>query len=233
MKSKILINQFRGLGDILFCEPIARLFKEQGKTIIWPVVDEYIWLAEYIPYINFVRKSEFAFNYEALTFEDPDTEYLPLRFANPIFRGLHPHDYSDQYHCMLDKYRMLKLDENLWRTLKWNRNEQKEKELFDKVVGDRKEYTLINKTWGGHITNNDIQDDLNAVYCNYVDGYSMLDWAMIYENAATIKTVSTSNLYMIEALNVKADVFIYPRKPQENNLEGISEFVNKKFNLMT
>jgi hypothetical protein len=232
MKSKILINQFQGLGDILFCEPIARTFKEQGKTIIWPVIDQYIWIAEYIPYINFVSKSQFAFNYEALSFEDSDIEYLPLRFANPIYRGLHPHDYSDQYHCMLDKYRMLNLDENLWRTLKWNRNPQKEKELFDRVVGNKKNYTLINKTWGGHITNNDIQDETEAVYCSYVDGYSMLDWAMVYENASTIKTVSTSNLYMIEALNVNADVFIYPRKPHENNLDGIKEFVNKKFNLV-
>jgi hypothetical protein len=37
----------------------------------------------------------------------------------------------------------------------------------------------------------------------------------------------------LETLDLKADkVHIYPRKPRENNFDGISEFVNKNFKLI-
>jgi hypothetical protein len=61
----------------------------------------------------------------------------------------------------------------------------------------------------------------------------MLDCAKVIENADQIYTVSTSNLFLIETLSIKAtDVYIYPRLPRENNFDGISEFVNKNFKLI-
>ena len=54
---KYIFNQFQGLGDILFCEPIARYFYKNGiNQIIWPINEEFLWLNEYLPYINFVSK---------------------------------------------------------------------------------------------------------------------------------------------------------------------------------
>ena len=50
---KYIFNQFQGLGDILFCEPIAKHFYKKSKNeIVWPVNNDSLWLKEYFPYIN-------------------------------------------------------------------------------------------------------------------------------------------------------------------------------------
>jgi len=231
MKNKILINQYQGLGDILFCEPVARHYYNLGQQIIWPILDTYLWIKEYINYINFIPKSQFPFNYELAVYPSDEFDYLPLRFANPLFRNIELHDYSDQLHCMLDKYRFLNLSEELWRTLKWTRNLSKEQELYDLVIGDKQQYTLINNMWGNNYERVHIEETMDSVYTSIVPGFTMLDWSLIYEKANMIKTVSTSNLYMIEALGIKCPVYIFPRRSCEN-LDGIREFVNKSYILV-
>jgi hypothetical protein len=232
---RYLINQFQGLGDILFCEPIAKHLYQNGQNeIIWPIIDEYIWVKDYIPYINFVKKSEFPFNYESTFFGniDVDTVHVPLRFANPIVRNLHPHDYSDQYHTMVDKYRMMKLPEDLWKTFTWERNYEKENKLYDLLVKNEN-YILVNSKWSDGIVPIQTESNFDVVNMDFIHGFTLLDWGKIIENASEIHTVSTSNLFLLETLKLKADIVnIYPRKPREYNLDGISEFVNKKFNLI-
>jgi hypothetical protein len=233
---KYIINQYQGLGDVFFCEPIARhLFNNGENEIVWPILDDYIWIKKYIPYINFVKKSEFNFNYESTYFGklDETTTHVPLRFANPIFRGLHPHDYSDQYHTMLDKYRMMRLPEDMWRTFSWVRDEEKENELYNSLIKNNN-YVLVNNFWSDGIL--DINFETNGrdiVHMNKINGFTLFDWSKVIENADEIHTVSTSNLYIIESLKLKTEnVYIYPRKPRENNFDGILEFVNKKFKLI-
>ena len=66
-----------------------------------------------------------------------------------------------------------------------------------------------------------------------IEGFSLLDWAKIIEEAKEIYTASTSNLYILENLPLKATkVSIYPRKPRETTFEGIEEIVSKHFNLI-
>lgn len=232
---KYIFNQYQGLGDILFCEPIARHFYEEGKNeIFWPINDEFMWLTDYIKYIKFVPKSRHNMNYESLYLGqiDSNTYFVPLRFANPIVRKLSPHDYSDQYHTMLDKYRMLNLPEDMWKTFKWDRNLDKENELYKLLIKDEN-YILVNSKWSdGDVT---IQTDstFQRIDMKILNGFTLFDWSKIIENSSEIHTVSTSNLFLLETLTLKADkVHIYPRKPRENNFDGISEFVNKKFKLI-
>lgn len=232
---KYIFNQYQGLGDILFCEPIARHFYDKGKNeIFWPINEEFMWLTEYIKYINFVPKSSCNINYESLHLGliEPDVYFIPLRFANPIVRGLSPHDYSDQYHTMLDKYRMLGLPLDLWKTLQWERNLEKENELFNLLVRD-KNYVLVNTKWSDGNVPIHTEPDYQVINMDILHGFTLFDWSKIIENASEIHTVSTSNLFLLETLNLKAKkVHIYPRRPRENNFDGVSEFINKKFKLM-
>lgn len=234
---RYIFNQFQGLGDILFCEPIAKYYHNNGENeIIWPIAGDFLWLREYFPYINFVNWQEFNFPYES-TYHGQVTEneiHVPLRFANPIVRNLHPHDYSDQFHTMVDKYRMVNLPLDMWKTMTWIRNNQREDELYNMLVQDTN-YILVNNMWSDGVLNIQINnpDNHQIVYMNRVPGYTMLDWAKVIENANQIYTVSTSNLFLIETLSIKAtDVYIYPRLPRENNFDGILEFVNKNFKLI-
>jgi hypothetical protein len=236
---KYILNQYQGLGDILFCEPIARYFYNDGTNeIVWPVLKDFLWLQEYFPYIQFVDHSTYNFPYESTYLgQVSDNEiHIPLRFANPIVRNLHPHDYSDQYHTMLDKYRMLGMPEDMWKTIKWIRNITRENELYNMLITQPK-YTLVNNYWSDGVLDipliDDIYKDTQIVYMNRVSGYTLLDWAKVIENATYIHTVSTSNIFLLETLQLKAsNVYIYPRLPRENNFDGIREFVNPSFKLV-
>lgn len=232
---KYFINQYQGLGDILFCEPIARHYYNNGENeIIWVVLDEFMWISDYIDYINFIPKSQSNFNFEnAQIGFNGEYFLLPLRFANPLFRNLQLHDYSDQYHCMLDKYRLLNLDINLWKTLKLNRNHKKELELYN-ILQITGEYNLINNNWSDGKLSIETDNNLPNIEMKYIPGYTLIDWLYIIENAKNIHTASTSILYLLETCNFKNinEVVIYPRLPRENNLNGIKEFVNPSFKLI-
>lgn len=234
---KYVFNQWFGIGDVLFCEPIARHFYNEGENeIFWPLSDNLMWISDYIKYINFVPKSSHCTDdYESwnLGLTSLGVYYIPLVFSNQIVRKLKPYDYSDQYHMMLDKYRLLGFSEDMWKTLKWERNLEKENKLYNLLVKDEN-YILINNKWSGGDISIENDSKIQIINMDILDGFTLFDWAKIIENACEIYTVSTSNLFLLETLNLKANkVNIYPRKPSENNLDGISEFVNKNFKLIS
>jgi len=232
---KYFINQFQGIGDILFCEPIARHYYNNGENeIYWVILDEFLWLKEYIEYINFIPKSQSNFNFENSKMGfNGEFFLLPLRFANPLYRNLQLHDYSDQYHCMLDKYRLLGLNINLWKTLKLKRNLEKENNLI-KELNIKNEYNLINNNWSDGILNIEENNGLENIYMRYIKGYTLVDWLSVIENSTNIYTASTSIVYLLETCKFKNinEIIIYPRMPREYNLDGIKEFINPKFKLI-
>lgn len=99
----MVINQFHAIGDLLFCEPIFRYYwKKNGVKPIVPVRDHLMWLSDAIESADFRPMSKFELDYDSMEINNPD--YLPLRFANQILRGLDANDHSDFENCMLDKY---------------------------------------------------------------------------------------------------------------------------------
>lgn len=226
-----VINQPIGIGDILFIEPILRHLYNNGENrVILPTKPEYMWIADYITYVEFPSIHNFHMDYEKFDFGviNGDQHYIPMRFAMPIVRKLKPHDYSDLYHTMLDKYRMMNLDTDLWKTSKWTRNLNKENELFTKLV-HTDDYILVNTNYSGGSIHIPINTNKEIIYMSNIPGYTLLDWGKIVENASEIHTVSTSNLFMIETLNIKTDIVHIYNRPIDLNLDGIREFVNKKF----
>jgi hypothetical protein len=233
-KKKCIINQYRGIGDILFIEPLCRWLNE-GYDITFPVDDQYYWIKDYIPYINFVKKSEYFMDYEKFSWgKIGEFEYFPIRFANPLLRGYGPHDYSDQFNCMKDKYRLFGKDPDMWKGLKWKRNHDKENELFNFLGLEGKEYTLINEySSQGKVTI--VEDYLSAwswnktvVYQQQLPGFTLLDWAKVIENATYIHTTSTSNFYMIETLDLKAkELHLYKRITED--LTAVSDLMTKNW----
>jgi hypothetical protein len=92
---------------------------------------------------------------------------------------------------------------------------------------------LINNKWSDGNVPIETDSTFQRINMDILDGFTLFDWAKIIENASEIHTVSTSNLFLLETLNLSANkVNIYPRRPRENNFDGISEFVNKNFNLI-
>lgn len=228
---RIVINQPAMLGDLLFIEPIVRHLTDQGNTIIWPVKDQYSWLKDYTPY-NIIKQSQYNIDYEDVRVRD---DYIPLRFATPLFRGTDPHSGQFHEHFMLDKYRLLDLPLDLWRTLGWNRNYEKEDQLFKQLgLSEGDDYTLVNMffkdiyepqpemasmEWTGGKT----------VFMKPIDGFTLLDWTKVILQAASIHTVETALIYMIEVLPVNAELHMYCRWPYDGSLNGVKNFISDKW----
>lgn len=229
---RIVINQSAMLGDLLFIEPIVKYLTNLGNTIIWPVKDQYSWIKDYMPY-NIIKQSQYNIDYEDVN-QRPD--YIPLRFSTPIFRGTDPHSGEFHEHFMLDKYRLLDLPLDLWRTLKWTRNIEKENQLFQLLgLSEGEDYTLVNMFFKDVF---EPQPDMAAmewnrnnktVFMKPIEGFTLLDWTKVILQAASIHTVETSLIYMIEALPVTAELHMYCRYPYDSTLNGVKNFISDKW----
>lgn len=217
----IIINQFFGLGDILFIEPIYRYYHNMGFTVIAPINPESLWIQEYIPYVEFKDKTKFPMDYENPVTEYKGEKVIPLRFAHPLLRNFPLHYGDDRAHWMPDKYEYLGLPVELWRTLQFTRNKEREKRLFDSLNLPER-YNFVNNNFGGSFEKINITQkaDLPCVFMEKSEGFTMLDWGMVIEGAENIYTAETSIIYYIESLKTKAKEFhLFPRFPFMDNCE--------------
>lgn len=218
---KVIINQPFGVGDILFLSPlVAQLKVEQA---IWPVVDHYYWIKDYISIDNltFIKASEF----NPLNYKD----YVEVPFQ-------HAHSLMPQANdCMEAKYLLLEADLELWRTLTFNRNKERETQLKQHLnINSDDEFVFINNNFAGpeYKYKVDIKPEtsLKIVYQEYIDGFTLLDWCGVLEQSIEIHTVSTALFFITEALNLEnIPLHLYPRKPLDKDLSPIKTLINNKW----
>lgn len=234
--SHYIINQFRGLGDILFCMPMIEDWISRGHTITYPIVSEYMPIQKHFPHINFVEKNSMGINYGSNKFDTlPDGSIVvPLRFSDTLVRYEHPEmSYKD---CMKSKYVLFGYDWQMWRQLKWKRDMKKEKELYYEVLGlkDGEKYTLCNRLFRTDLTGSVFfrrEDDNRAVNMSPQKGFTMLDWGLVIERADIIHTVGTSINYVIEILNCQAkEIHLYIRRPEEKDFSYYDYVLTDKYN---
>ena len=218
---KVIINQPFGIGDILFISPLVKqLDVEQA---IWPVFDHYYWIKDYLNINNliFIKSSEFNIaNYEGYT-------EVPLQYTHSLV--------PDARDCMEAKYLLLGADFELWKTISFNRNEEKENQLKQYLnIQPNDKFILVNNNFAGPEYNYKIdiqlQSNLKVIYQDYIEGFTLLDWCGILEQAEEIHTVITSLYFVIEALKLENTLLhLYPRKPLENNFQHVKSLINNKW----
>lgn len=205
-----LIHHPIGIGDIIFLQYVGRKYLELGYKVIWPIRSDIFWIKDYVPDItfclpedNFPGKEYYG---QDLIIQSPQFVYLGLKNA---------HIWNDKYnHIMKSKYSLLNLDWNCWNEgFIFNRNLDKENDLYYNVLGlkDDTEYVLWNNMASVDTCTCDVMDNLKFNYpkiiLRYIDGYSLFDWCKVLENATEIHTVHTGVNYVIDKLNIKANVY--------------------------
>lgn len=211
-----------GIGDVMFCITLAREWIAKGNEVLWGVVPHFVDdLQRAYPDITFVDYRTLPIDYkrqDEYDYYPPNGKYMyrviPLRWSVEICKV----PYKD---CMKSKYLMFKKDWETWKeNAMFTRDHDKEQELYDKVVKSDS-YKVVNRYFR--------TDSARAVNipCTGVDmplqGYSLFDWAKVLENAEEIHTVSTSIIYLLELLQLKAKkVYIYKRSPDEKNHDNYS-----------
>lgn len=225
----VVINQPFGLGDFLFCIPLARDYMKEGMKVVWPVVSAYANIGKHFPDIVFIDKNNLKVDYERKDeYVQHGMKVIPLRWSYDIQRV----PFRD---CMKSKYGMFGKDWHRWRESTWLRDTAREDELFYKVLGlsDGARYNLVNTMFrsdksGAARVN--VANGLLNVQLREVAGFTLLDWGKVIENATTIHTVSTSINYMIELMELKAEeIHLYCRKPDETHFKNIDYLLTKKY----
>jgi hypothetical protein len=228
MQKVCIINQFMGLGDILFIIPICKYYHNLGYKILYPVNKEFVNLNDNFDFITFIDKNLINIDYNNQEIvENEDYIILPIRFANTVLNN------SDSRTCMSDKYKYFNFPLDMWREICWNRNHEKENKLYYDVLGlsDNEEYNLINKSYSMNLIRSDIKPDNNLRNIEMIiyQDFNILDWCKVFENAKNIYTVSTSIIYILDLLNLKCDEIKLYRRYSEIDFSYYDYLLQKKY----
>lgn len=226
-----IINQSKGLGDIIFCEPIARMYHEDGYKVVWPVESQFCNINKHFPYITFVDKKLVTINYDHADFTNSDTTLIvPLRLAELIMQV--PYNRN-----MASKYMLYDLPVETWRTTSWSRDTQAEEELFYEILqlSLNEPYNLVSEKYTsdgsmsfGIAPNNGRRN----VFVEPISNYTLIDWSMVIENASAIYTVGSAINYIIEKLEPKTQEYhLFPRKPIEKDCQNYDYLFQKPYTM--
>lgn len=215
----IIINQYFGCGDLIFCQSIARDFVCAGYKVLWPVTGCYAPLAKHFPDIVMVDKALVNIDYTRTDeYEFNGCKVIPLRFTDSLCKV----PYTQ---CMQSKYLYFNKDWQTWKdNCRIRRDYANERKLYSEVLGLAvgEKYNLISEQFGTaglRTAGVDIPDNgLKNVHMKFIDGFTLIDWMMVIENAHEIFAVSSSNIYLFELYPLKAKkINLYIRKPIELN----------------
>lgn len=216
---KVIINQFQGIGDIIYCQGIAQELIRRGCEVHWPVNGWFLsGLKKAYPDVHFSDMGMWHW----VDFDRKDEHYqngytiVPLRWADQIMG----YSYDN---CMRSKYDLIGLDNKDWRKhARPVRDPKAEARLLDIIRGARvdKPYRVSNR----HYTSSPNVTAPGVPECEVemrpVPGFSIFDWIGILEMAEEIHTVSTSLIYLLEAMKFRAKLHLYPR-PEDPKFKHI------------
>lgn len=233
MSKTCLIYQPCGFGDLMWMQKIAHHFRDQGYEIVWPIVHEYYWLKDYIPWINWVSWND---NDSKLTHLDklPDSVTFPFK-EKYIYTA--PCEFTDEFVyingwlppqglVMQFKYESAKIDWLNWQDyVIFNRNKEKENSLFYDILNlkDGQQYCFINRNYQmrpeilhyPYISNDPAVYKMPVVEMGISPDYTLFDWLKVIENAKSIHMIETSLNYIMESPlvrnNFTTDLNLYSR----------------------
>jgi hypothetical protein len=242
MNKTLLIKQPAGIGDILFCQKIAKQIQSntEYKNVIWPVSNQYSYLKDYLieDQINFCDESS-DFNYKDIYIQNNGI----IQNDELLFMSL---DQSSQYvtscRCHNNplahghiKYNFADINYSDWKNyFNIKRNFNREENLI-KILGiDETPFNLINNNYGTYpnfATRNDIftTNGYKNVYMSFIEGINIFDWMGVFERASEIHTVETSIYYLLDKMG-KDEVTIYSRYPNtSDNFSYMKDHCNKNW----
>jgi len=221
----VLIKQPAGIGDILFCQKIAKVIQEntEYKSVVWPVAPVYSYLEEYMgdDDLHFpVNTDDFPFKevYESGSMQmlkSDDFLYIPLESSNFVCPPCTCHNNPRAYGHI--KYNFCNIDYLDWKDyLAFRRFEDREDALVEKLGIDLNEpYNLVNNRCGTSPNfryRHDLkpENDYKNISMDFVEGFTLFDWCKIFEHAKEIHTMETGIWYILDKLDIEK-VYIYSK----------------------
>ena len=205
-----LIKQPAGIGDIFFCQKIAKLMIENGYDVIWPLRPDIYWIKDYIKGIDFPTTDD---NFIGKDIYERGAGAVIEK--NGAFISLATADFThNDGRIMSSKYSMLGLDHSDWKDyFKFDRKLEKENDLYYNVLGlnDDSEFVFINNLYNENRNCELLSSenyDLPTVELQYIEGFTLFDWCKVFEKAKSVYTINTSLNYIIDVLDTSYDEYV-------------------------
>jgi hypothetical protein len=207
-----LIYQPCGLGDILFMQKLGYHIHDQGYKVYWPVIHEFKWLNDYIDDFEFVSWEDEGNPTSTI----PDAPQFPFKeeyvlgAPNKITDELYFLQGCGYHEQMKGKYERAGVDwQDYGDYIKFNRNKEKEDELFYNVLGlnDDEEYVYVNRIYFPRAdgfkdnisTDPKDYDGKRVIENKIIPGYTLFDWCKVLEKASALFMMETSINYLLES----------------------------------
>lgn len=201
-ENKLLIRQPGKVGDIINGLPIANHYAQKGYIVEWECPHMYHHLFGYTPYVtpleqahpaDYVKIIDISFG---LNLKSPSNILWTQRRKNGL----------DSFVTL--KYELASVPLSELRNLKYNRNIEKETELFN-LLHPETRYALAHygSDYGGEIVPD---TELPIIRFEPIEGYSIFDWRKVIEKADEIHCIDSSLLNFVDGLTLEGKLFYYP-----------------------
>jgi len=217
-----LIKQPAGIGDIFFCQKIARVMMQNRYQVIWPLRPDIHWIKDYIKDIYFPTTDD-----DFLGKDIYERGAGAVIEENGAFISTATADMThNDGKIMSSKYSMLGLDHSDWKEyFKFERNIDKENDLYYNVLGlkDDSEFVFINNLYNTDIRDSELLSpenyDLPVVELKILEGFTLFDWCKVLEKAKSVFTINTSINYLIDVLDTSYEKYVIIAHSEQNKRE--------------
>lgn len=208
------------LGDLIICLPIANYYNSKGYYVYWPIFKQFLEMfKEAAPHINFIPVTDNVWNCVSEAFnvlkEANVTKVLDLAATFP------GSNCTDEYVTLGDgfgqekfdefKYRLAKVPfKNKWE-LTYNRNLDKEQEIYNQYVKQNK-FDLVGLKHSKGEANVQVLSKNQVIHIN--ESHSIFHWRKILEKADNIVLVDSAMANLVEQLNLPNKKIIIQKQGQ-------------------
>lgn len=227
-----LIYQPCGNGDQWFLLKAARYFYDLGYRVTWPVVHEYIWMQQHVPWIHWISWGDTV---RKLTHQDtlPDSvQFKNKEKYNPYLPNILSGDfiYINGFapfsgRVMESKYTSIGQDYRGWHEfVRFDRNSGRERQLLNRLnISNSEKFCFVNRNFQLRPTvlkYENIKIDPSfynkrVVELSIINGFTSVDWLAVIERADSIHMIETSLNYIMESPQVRhnltSDLHLYSR----------------------
>lgn len=214
-----IIKQPAGIGDVFFCQKIARVMMSKGYQIIWPLRPDITWIGNYIKDIDFPSLND---DFLGKDIYEQFAGYIiedNVSFISIATADLTHNDGK----IMSSKYSMLGMEYEDWlEYFKFERDLDKENDLYYNVLNlkDDSEFVFINNLYNTDIHDSQLfspeQFNLPVIELKIIDGFTLFDWIKVLEKAKKIHTINTSINYIIEVIDTSYDEYVIYAHDEKN-----------------
>lgn len=230
---KALLIQPGAFGDIIVCAPIAKWYADRGYEVTFPARKKYHSLLKSLPYVVPVELDDSDFHPDWLACDvmkclpQAGNYDLVLNLAD---RGPHPPAQHTREKNQETKYRLAKVPRTEQHNLIWERNTQKEDEIYDRYVTNI-DYAFVHNTSSDKEEINLPDISLPIVYNEAPEGYNIFDWYKVIKNASEIYcTESAIHCFCDGIINdITEKRYVLPRSAGSGELVTTSYYWNLKY----